>query len=362
MSQSDENEEHGDEDDEGISVIISSEVDPINIPLPPSPVPVIISMMQEDDVPAAEPTAAEPSDSSLPADADSQATQPHEHEIQQDIQNPGELEQQDEHESADCADCSRPKIDKGKGRLVTESSSSSSDQQCTPQTPSSRLSRRAQRAQHAQRRSPKYQPILTIRSSHGWIWNQVSLLPVDLKTCIDHSQDLFVPHYMKDRCTQKLHHFPRPHSDAIPCRHFVSTRTSGSTRRRIRLCRYHSYPRRSQSGPPTMSAATSLQPHLRSTYPAFHLIHAHTFFSPIICFHEIVIIIHLPLGPFFLLIRTLHSPQSKSVSPLPEFDFYRYRLRPLFPSRAIVAPPLLACHPAFATLAFLLHLIDVASM
>jgi hypothetical protein len=105
-------------------------------------------------------------------------------------------------------DCGRPtlsKIDKGKGRevLIDPTSSSTepiststptpiptpvSNEQtnetvCTPPTPSSRTRRSRREKERGHR--PKYQPILTIRSSHGWLWNQ----------------DLFVPHYMKDRYT-----------------------------------------------------------------------------------------------------------------------------------------------------------------
>jgi hypothetical protein len=92
--------------------------------------------------------------------------------------------------------CGRPtlsKIDKGKGREVlidptssstepiststptpiptSESTEQSNETVCTPPTPSSRT-RRSRRDKERGHR-PKYQPILTIRSSHGWLWNQV---------------------------------------------------------------------------------------------------------------------------------------------------------------------------------------------
>ncbi|KIM33623.1 hypothetical protein M408DRAFT_19885 [Serendipita vermifera MAFF 305830] len=182
MSQSQSGDEH--DDDEAISVIVSSELDPVNIPLPPSPIPILIHV--DADLEGANAAAVVTSLSdSLPADAGSQAQQDSDDRLQPES---SQEQQQDEN----CTDCSKPKLDKGKGREVVspvpqdsspQTPTSSSDQQCTPQTPSSRLSRRAQRQQRAQHRTPKYQPILTIRSSHGWIWNQ----------------DLFVPHYMKDR-------------------------------------------------------------------------------------------------------------------------------------------------------------------
>jgi hypothetical protein len=93
-------------------------------------------------------------------------------------------------------DCGRPtlsKIDKGKGREVLLDPTSSSTEPiststptpiptsdateqanetvCTPPTPSSRT-RRSRRDRERGHR-PKYQPVLTIRSSHGWLWNQV---------------------------------------------------------------------------------------------------------------------------------------------------------------------------------------------
>ena len=175
------------EDEEGISVIISNEVDPANIPLPPSPIPIVISMdsesAQEPPVLDTDQGAAETlmANDSPPTAADADAVlgkTPQQEESPQEIRDT-----QDESCSTECG---RQKLDKGKGREVVEESPqspiSSSDQQCVPQTPPSRISRRAQRTQ---RRSPKYQPILTIRSSHGWIWNQVGGLlhnVVDLST------------------------------------------------------------------------------------------------------------------------------------------------------------------------------------
>jgi len=167
VSQSESDEE------EGISVIISSEVDPVNIPLPPSPVPIIILMDSESpqdpllldaDQGAAETIMISDSLPAVVADADA---------LPGDTPQTKESPQETQDESCS-TDCGRQKIDKGKGREVVpdspQSPTSSVDQQCVPQTPSSRVSRRAQRTQ---RRGPKYQPILTIRSSHGWIWNQV---------------------------------------------------------------------------------------------------------------------------------------------------------------------------------------------
>jgi hypothetical protein len=164
------------DDEEGISVIISSEVDPVNIPLPPSPVPIIISMdsesPQDPQVLDADQGAAETimASDSLPAvDADADALLGDKPQLVESPQEP-----QETRDESCSTDCGRQKIDKGKGREVLpdspQSPASSADQQCVPQTPSSRISRRAQRTQ---RRGPKYQPILTIRSSHGWIWNQV---------------------------------------------------------------------------------------------------------------------------------------------------------------------------------------------
>ena len=58
----------------------------------------------------------------------------------------------------------------------------------------------------------RYRPILTTRSSHGWVWNQVwTTLPLPL---MDHvlkamrSQELFVPTYMKDRCIAVIPELP----------------------------------------------------------------------------------------------------------------------------------------------------------
>jgi hypothetical protein len=83
---------------------------------------------------------------------------------------------QDAQESPDenCGDYTAPKLDKGKGREVLvdlpPTPAPVTLEQCTPSTPSSRMTRRSTRARQ---RTPKYQPILTIRSSHGWVWNQV---------------------------------------------------------------------------------------------------------------------------------------------------------------------------------------------
>ncbi|KAG8832636.1 hypothetical protein FRC17_000948 [Serendipita sp. 399] len=179
-SDSDSQSQSDSEDDEAVSIIVAA-IDPANIPLPPSPIPVPISMEAESSQTApvhdGEPEGAASGDSpSTGVPIDDQAPPPENptEDTTDNAQNPEEP----------CNDCSRPKLDKGKGReIIVDSPSVSTPsevEQCSPPTPSSRHSRRI--ARH-QRRTPKYQPILTIRSSHGWIWNQ----------------ELFVPHYMKDR-------------------------------------------------------------------------------------------------------------------------------------------------------------------
>ena len=95
------------------------------------------------------------------------------HEQQEQPEQNSEQRQEDA-----CNDCTQPRLDKGKGREIVVDSppeaASSIVEESSPQTPASRPTRPSSRSQ---RRSPKYQPILTIRSSHGWIWNQVRSFP-----------------------------------------------------------------------------------------------------------------------------------------------------------------------------------------
>ncbi|CAG7849160.1 SubName: Full=Uncharacterized protein {ECO:0000313/EMBL:CCA68798.1} [Serendipita indica DSM 11827] len=165
------------DDDDALSIIIADAIDPANIPLPPSPV------HSEPSLPASTTQGATSNDSAADADL-------------------GQTEQSDQTEqSAEdaCNDCTQPRLDKGKGReIILEEPAAARPaspvvivEQTSPQTPRSRPSSRSRR------RSPKYQPILTIRSSHGWIWNQ----------------DLFVPHYMKDRY---ISYPPEPPSSDTP--------------------------------------------------------------------------------------------------------------------------------------------------
>jgi hypothetical protein len=148
----DEDEDQADGDDGKISIIITP-VDPANIPLPPSPPPIIVSM---------ESSASPASDSAQPTPALEAESNP-------SLNDQGSQEE-------GCADCDKPKLDKGKGREVLVDvptpSTPQPTEQCTPGTPSSRKTRRSSRSS---RRTPTYRPILTIRSSHGWIWNQVRL-------------------------------------------------------------------------------------------------------------------------------------------------------------------------------------------
>jgi hypothetical protein len=57
-------------------------------------------------------------------------------------------------------------------------------------------------------REPVYRPILTIRRSEGFVWNQVS--PSHRTSCsyvrakLKHEQDLFLPSYIRDRCKPAL--------------------------------------------------------------------------------------------------------------------------------------------------------------
>ncbi|PVG04287.1 hypothetical protein CPB86DRAFT_211985 [Serendipita vermifera] len=152
----------------------------MNIPLPPSPVTVVTPMESEQDATAPapqDPASAVTNDSSADAALGDDAQKSPSPEVTQENQ-----ESSDEN----CGDYARPKLDKGKGREVLVDLPPTpvpvTLEQCTPSTPSSRMTRRSARTRQ---RTPKFQPILTIRSSHGWVWNQ----------------DLFVPHYMKDRYT-----------------------------------------------------------------------------------------------------------------------------------------------------------------
>ena len=70
--------------------------------------------------------------------------------------------------------------DKGKGKEVVETIPSPSSSVDGDDSASKRQLKRKK-----ERTVSSYRPILTIRQSHGWVWNQ----------------DLFVPPYMKDRCT-----------------------------------------------------------------------------------------------------------------------------------------------------------------
>ncbi|KAG8753568.1 hypothetical protein FRC14_005910 [Serendipita sp. 396] len=176
---SDSQSQSDSDDDEAVSIIVAA-IDPANIPLPPSPIPVPISVeaecSQSAPVHDGEPEGAASGDSPSMETPIAEQAPPSDNVTDTNDNAQGSDES--------CNDCSRPKLDKGKGReIVIDSppvSTPTEAEQCSPPTPSSRVSRRLARNQN---RTPKYQPILTIRSSHGWIWNQ----------------ELFIPYYMKDR-------------------------------------------------------------------------------------------------------------------------------------------------------------------
>jgi hypothetical protein len=67
-----------------------------------------------------------------------------------------------------------------------------------------RRAKRAQEAEEAYRNA--YRPILTIKSSQGFVWNQVCLtaLSAPLQWNLQPTKELFVPAWQKDRCASRL--------------------------------------------------------------------------------------------------------------------------------------------------------------
>ena len=102
-----------------------------------------------------------------------------------------EIDEGDEAMTADKIEAEYKKDVKGKQRAVEPVNE--------PESP--------KRRQHKKRREPVYtlRPILTIQRSQGFVWNQVRyLFHATICVCSAALKDLFVPPYIKDRCSSPL--------------------------------------------------------------------------------------------------------------------------------------------------------------
>ena len=96
----------------------------------------------------------------------------------------------------------RKRAEKRKGKQPEQSAAQKAEAKAK------RRAKRAQEAEEAYRNA--YRPILTIKSSQGFVWNQVcsAALGATLQRNLRSVKELFVPAWQKDRCASHLHPIP----------------------------------------------------------------------------------------------------------------------------------------------------------